>query len=118
MSGLGAARPNALPGMADRAASGEVFSTSIEVRDADGRLLRTATQKQADELVMTGAGTWSGYGSKAHIRLRVALAPDSRRTLRGQDSISTGGTARLFHHNAPACRLWPRPHVVAREAGK
>lgn len=104
-----AARPNALPDQAKRAAEPEVCE--VEVRDADGRLLRTADQEHADQLVAQGAAAWYGYGSGRHVRLRVALPPNSRRTFWGH-SVGRGNGEPTFRHNHAGCRTWPQAPVT------
>jgi hypothetical protein len=100
-----ATRPNAFPDQAKRAAGAEL--SSIEVRDADGHLLRMADTGQAERLLAEGAH-WAGYGSRRHLRLTVALTPNSRRTVLGTSGTANGGNlATVYHHN-PACRFWPR----------
>jgi hypothetical protein len=102
MNGAEAARPNALPGTADRAAT-------IEVRDADGRLLCSATAEQAERLVADGGGVWTGYGRCRHVRLKVVLSPNSRRTLRGHTPAAAANPSAVFSHNRQACAGWTAP---------
>lgn len=100
-----AARPNALPDAAKRAARAE--PSRVEVRDADGRLLRLANEEQAERLHVEGAAHWSGYGSRRHLRLTAALAPNSLHTILGRSAMAPSNPMAVYHHN-PACRLWPR----------
>jgi len=102
MIGAKAARPNAIPETADRAAT-------IEVRDADGQLLRRATAEQAARLVADGGGVWSGDGRRRHVRLKVVLSPNSRRTLRGHTPAARANPSAVFRHNAQACAGWTAP---------
>ena len=98
--------PNALPDLAKRAAEAE--PCSVEIRDADGWLLRTANREQAERLLAAGGAHWSGYGNRQDLRLTIALAPNSLRTMLGTSGNANGGNpATVYHHN-PACRFWPR----------
>ncbi len=95
---------DALPGTADQAATRNV--SSVEIRDCDGRLLRIANRAQAAQLVAEGAARWSGYGRQAHVRLNVAMPPNSRRTWMGHAPAARGNIGATFRHNEASCRRW------------
>ncbi len=92
------------PGVAHRAAEAELW-----LRDADGRGLRTVTLAQAHELAAAGAAypDIGPDGRWRHVRLKVALPPNSRRTLLVNPAASGGGQGARYEHNHRACRLWP-----------
>lgn len=119
MNNMKALGPHALPGTANRAAKPEVCLTVV--RDADGRFLRLADQAQTDRLIEGRAAAWHGYGSERHLRLRVALPPNSLRTLSGKASTRESNPSALYHHNARACEQWapdarPKAQVAHRIA--
>jgi hypothetical protein len=96
---------NASPGSADRAAEREL---RVEIRDADGRLLRTGTLGQAEALVAAGA-RWYGSGRRAHVRLNVSMPPNSLVTLYGQGSIRPASPGATYHHNRRGCNAYRFP---------
>jgi hypothetical protein len=109
MTSPSAARPNVLPGLADRAAMGE--DRLVAIRDADGQLLRHATREQAEHFVRAGGGRWHGYGAETHIRLSTSLPPNSARPLLGRQPTAAANLAKIYRHNDRACKLWPQPRI-------
>lgn len=97
-------RPSASPGTADRAATGEPW---VDIRDVGGRLLRSGTRAQAEALVAADA-FWYGKGRRAHVRLSVAMPPNSQVTWYGRSSVNPGKKVRYTEADL---RVWMNAQV-------
>lgn len=98
------------PGVAHRAVEGEL--RLIDVRDADGQLLRKGTQAQVEELVRSGcANPIIGPRGLKEVRLHQVAPKRSAasKTLLGYTAASKANPRVTFHHDERACENWHIP---------
>jgi len=93
------------PGVAHRAAKAKLCL--IDVRDLDGRRIRSATLAQAEQLVSTGVAIpIIGENGWKEVRLSFTLPPNSNRPLVGRTAASKANPKSTYHHNQRGCETW------------